>query len=61
MLNDLIHSSLLTLGIVLLKDDKTGHEDPRTQPALSRSRWFGLLDFRKTEALADSLLNNPFY
>ena len=38
-----------------MKDDKTGHADPRTKPALASSRWFASSDSEKAKALADNL------
>ena len=38
-----------------MEDDKTGHADPRSQPAIPVSRWFSLFDSEKAEALAGNL------
>ena len=50
----LIQSNLFTLPI-LVEDDKTGHEDPTSQPALASSRWFGCSDSENAKALTDNL------
>ena len=38
-----------------MEDDKTGHADPRSQPALASSSGLAYSDPKKAEALADNL------